>query len=157
MSTVGQRIKKFRENKGWSQRYGAEKAGMHERALQNYELGLRYPKAEQLEKLSNAFGIDLAFFYPKSLKTEFALFSLLYDMIEKYGDIVIKEEGSTVWFGIDGHKNWKETRMLRDAAKAHEILSIEEFEEWLTNPYEFQNGEYVDLYHTKLREIEKNT
>lgn len=155
MIEIGKRIKKIREMRKWSQAYAAKQAGMHERALQNYELGLRNPKEEQLYKLAVGLGVDLAFFYPRPMDTPRALFAVLLDMMEQYGDIVIKEEGDTVLFGVDG-KNTSEVRLLQDAAKAHEILSPEEFKEWLMNPYEFRNGKYVDLYHVKLRELNEN-
>lgn len=155
MIEIGKRIKKIREMRKWSQAYAAKQAGMHERALQNYELGLRNPKEDQIYKLAVGFGVDLAFFYPRPMDTEYAMFALLLDMMERYGDIIIKKDGNTVLFGIDGIENRKETQKLQDAVKAHETLSADEFKEWLTNPYEFHNGIYVDLYHKKLRELKE--
>lgn len=144
MKTVAQRIKKIREMRKWTQVYAAKQAGMHERALQNYELGLRNPKEEQIHKLAVAFGVDLDFFYPRPMNTQQALFAILLDMMEHYGDIVIKEDGETVLFGVDG-KNVKEVQLLRDAAKAHDSMGAEAFKEWLIDN-ETNNREYLNLH-----------
>ena len=144
METFAQRIRKMRLIRGWTQKYAAKQAGMHERALQNYELGLRHPNEDQIYKLAVGFGVDLAFFYPRPMDTQQALFAVLLDMMERYGDIVIKEDGDTVLFGVDG-KNVKEVQLLRDAAKAHDSMDAETFKEWLINN-EANNREYLDLH-----------
>lgn len=58
---IGDNIRKFRKEKGYTQKQLAEKAGIATITLQQYELGKREPKLEQLLKISTALQIDINF------------------------------------------------------------------------------------------------
>ena len=47
--TVGEKIRKFRINQGYTQKELAIMSGLSESAIRNYELGNRFPSSEQLE------------------------------------------------------------------------------------------------------------
>ena len=53
---VGKKIKRFRTAFGLSQKELAQKSGLSEPAIRNYELGNRTPSEKQLEKIDAAFG-----------------------------------------------------------------------------------------------------
>lgn len=130
MDSFAQRVKKLREMRGYTQKGLAEKAGMHEMTIQFYEYGTRRPKPEQLPKLAEALGVDVAFLQPAVTDTPMALCALLYDLIEEYGDIKIEEHNGSYLFGLNA-KHVKENTLLTDLFRAHETLSPEEFKKWL--------------------------
>lgn len=52
--TVGDKIRKYRLEQGYTQKELAIKAGLSESAVRNYELGNRTASQDQLEKIANA-------------------------------------------------------------------------------------------------------
>ena len=55
--TVGEKIRKFRIDQGYTQKELAIMSGLSESAIRNYELGNRFPSSEQLEKIANSLKI----------------------------------------------------------------------------------------------------
>ncbi len=56
-ANTGENIRRIRIRKGLSQKELAEKAGMTNVLLNNYEHGLRNPKAETLQRIAEALGV----------------------------------------------------------------------------------------------------
>ena len=56
----GERIRRYRKMKGLTQKSLAEKIGLAESAVRNYELGLRDPSQETLAALSDALGVPMS-------------------------------------------------------------------------------------------------
>lgn len=131
MDTIGQRIKKLREIRGYTQKQLAQKAQVHEMTIQFYEYGTRKPKVEQLEKLAVALDIDIAFLQPSKTDSPRAILALVFDLIDEYGDVIFKQNGGTVTFGIDHMKNKSVNLPLGAAMRAHEKLTLEDFKRWL--------------------------
>ena len=52
--TVAENIKRLRKNRGFTQKQLAEKCGMSESTLRQYEIGYRNPKIETLHKIAKA-------------------------------------------------------------------------------------------------------
>ena len=50
--TVGEKIRKFRIDQGYTQKELAIMSGLSESSIRNYELGNRFPSSEQLKKNS---------------------------------------------------------------------------------------------------------
>ena len=57
--TIGQRIKRLRKQKGYSQKILSEKIGCNQGSLSNYELGKRTPHMEAATSLAEALDISL--------------------------------------------------------------------------------------------------
>lgn len=57
--TLGERLKKLREEKGLTQKQVADKLGLESAAISKYEKDLREPNIESLLKLSDLFEISL--------------------------------------------------------------------------------------------------
>ncbi len=145
MDNFGQRIKKLREMRGYTQKALAQKAGIHEMTIQFYEYGTRNPKPEQLQKLAEALEVDIAFLRPACIDTPMALYALLFDLVEEYGDIVFENKGGTVLFGIDHFTHSRDNLKLSDAMNAHKKMTSEEFRQWLINyPSKVHNGKIED-------------
>ena len=68
------RLRKYREQKGWSQQRLAEETqrcdenntGLTARTISNYEQGRTFPKLENLILLCKALGVNMSILYPLS-------------------------------------------------------------------------------------------
>ena len=56
---IGQRIKTARKNQGLTQKELAERAGTATGTIQQYELGKRQPRADQLRAIASALGVTV--------------------------------------------------------------------------------------------------
>lgn len=58
--TVGERIKKIRQEKGLTQKELGKKCGLADSAIRRYELGGANPKIETIERIANALDVDIS-------------------------------------------------------------------------------------------------
>ena len=56
--SLGYRLKKEREKRNWSQKFVAEKIGITNTVLSNYERDYRDPDTETLKKLADLYGVS---------------------------------------------------------------------------------------------------
>ena len=56
---VGELIQKLRKERGWTQKYLADKMNISDRTVSKWERGLGLPDVGLLKNLSDIFGIDL--------------------------------------------------------------------------------------------------
>ncbi len=82
---IGERLKKFRTASGMSQKQLAEKSGMSEPAIRNYELGNRYPNDKQLEKIAGALGISPFAIADPDFDSYHGLMHALFQLEDLYG------------------------------------------------------------------------
>ncbi len=66
MVQVGEKIKRLREDRKWSQPHLAVKAGVAVSAVSQIENGRRSPNVGTLNKLAEAFGVEVADFFRES-------------------------------------------------------------------------------------------
>lgn len=67
---IGQKIKNYRTEKGWTQEHLAKKVGMGKSAIANYEKGFRSPKKNTMFLLANVFDISIDDLFPTIGHTE---------------------------------------------------------------------------------------
>ena len=65
---IGKKIRAFREFRGYSQIQLAELSGINVGTIRKYELGIRNPKPDQLEKIATALGLNVSVFWILILK-----------------------------------------------------------------------------------------
>ena len=65
---VGKKIRAFREFRGYNQIQLAELSGINVGTIRKYELGIRNPKPDQLEKIATALGLNVSVFWILILK-----------------------------------------------------------------------------------------
>lgn len=58
MLELGQKIKKLRESREWSQAELARRVGVTKSAISTYELGMRTPSADVVCAFAKAFGVS---------------------------------------------------------------------------------------------------
>lgn len=75
---VGKKIRAYREFKGFSQVQLAQFSGINVGTIRKYELGLRNPKPDQLEKIAAALGLNVSVFLDFNIETVGDVLSLLF-------------------------------------------------------------------------------
>lgn len=97
-SKIGENIRRVRIRKGMSQKELAEKAGMTNVLLNNYEHGMRNPKAETLKKLADALGVSPEVLSGEEM-TEKQAKKRLYSIFRQYDGHMVDIAGKKlVWF-----------------------------------------------------------
>ena len=75
---IGKKIRACREFRGFSQIQLAELSGINVGTIRKYELGIRNPKPEQLEKIAAALGLNVSIFLDFNIETVGDVLSLLF-------------------------------------------------------------------------------
>lgn len=58
MLDLGQKVKKLRESRDWSQAELARRVGVTKSAISTYELGIRTPSADVVRAFAKVFGVS---------------------------------------------------------------------------------------------------
>ena len=66
--SIGEKLKKLRKEKKWSQTYLGERIGADARRISHYENNINYPSTETMIKFSEVFGVTLDFFVRDNVK-----------------------------------------------------------------------------------------
>ncbi len=75
---VGKKIRAYREFRGYSQKQLAELSGINVGTIRKYELGIRNPKPDQLERIATALGLNVSVFLDFNIETVGDVLSLLF-------------------------------------------------------------------------------
>ena len=146
---VGEKIRAYREFRGLNQIQLADLSGINVGTIRKYELGLRNPKPDQLEKIASALGLNVSVFLDFNIETVGDVLSLLF-AIDDSVDLSLAnvtsggEASDTIGFTFKNStlqnfiKKWCEFKNVYEKEKA-EILAIED----------------VEIKAAKLNELEK--
>ena len=143
---VGKKIRAYREFMGLSQVQLAELSDINVGTIRKYELGIRNPKPQQLEKIAKALHLNYSVFLDFNIETVGDVFSLLF-AIDKAVDlslsIIPSDNGDSDMVAFtfkneylqDTLKKWCKFKTIYDgdeddrAFKDAEIMQHEEFPE----------------------------
>jgi transcriptional regulator with XRE-family HTH domain len=56
---LGKRIRQLRQDRGWSQEFLADEAGMHRTYMWGIEQGVRNPSVRHLTQIADALGVHI--------------------------------------------------------------------------------------------------
>ena len=128
---VGKKIRAFREFRGYSQIQLAELSGINVGTIRKYELGIRNPKPDQLEKIATALGLNVSVFLDFNIETVGDVLSILFAIDDSVNlslsetsdqNIAMTFDNSTMQ---DFFKKWCQFKNVYEKEKA-EILAIED-------------------------------
>ena len=144
---VGKKIRAYREFMGLSQVQLAELSDINVGTIRKYELGIRNPKPQQLEKIAKALHLNYSVFLDFNIETVGDVFSLLF-AIDKAVDlslsIIPSDNGDSDMVALtfkneylqDTLKQWCKFKTIYEGDDAdeltpeyEEILKHEEFPE----------------------------
>ena len=103
--TVGEKIRKFRIDQGYTQKELAIMSGLSESAIRNYELGNRFPSSEQLEKIANSLKISPYAMSDPNFDTYVSVMHALFALEDQYGLHAYRDESGVpqLMFKDKGH------------------------------------------------------
>lgn len=160
-------IKKFREIRGYTQNKLAESIGLKDSRVRQYELGIRNPKNDMIDKLAEGLDIKPEYIkeykYPYSLEDTMRILLKLddsFDLKTSEIDVVIDEnynateKKTALYFnGTDGKlidaflKDWD----IKKEEFLNGEICKEEYEDWKANWPESTNKDYIPNIKNKRK------
>lgn len=128
---VGKKIRAYREFRRFSQIQLAELSGINVGTIRKYELGIRNPKPEQLEKIAAALGLNVSIFLDFNIETVGDVLSLLFAIDDSVNLSLFETEDQKIILDFDNpmmqdfFKKWCQFKNVYEKEKA-EILAIED-------------------------------
>ena len=133
---VGEKIRAYREFRGLNQIQLAELSGINVGTIRKYELGIRNPKPDQLEKIASALGLNVSVFLDFNIETVGDVLSLLFaidDAVDLSLANINTDDGASdnIAFNFQNPtlqsfiQKWCEFKNVYEKDKA-EILTIED-------------------------------
>lgn len=96
--TIGERIKVYRKLAGLTQKELGELAGVATGTIQQYELGKRQPRIEQLEKIATALNVPVADLLGTVQHNQYFWSSYLEDKLKQIGYYLAYNEDNAAIF-----------------------------------------------------------
>ena len=128
---VGKKIRAFREFRGYSQIQLAELSGINVGTIRKYELGIRNPKPDQLEKITTALGLNVSVFLDFNIETVGDVLSLLFSIDDSVNLSLAETPDQKVALTFDNptmqdfFRKWCQFKNVYEKEKA-EILAIKD-------------------------------
>ena len=156
---VGKKIKRFRTAFGLSQKELAQKSGLSEPAIRNYELGNRTPSEKQLEKIAGALGVSIYAISNPNLENYDAVLHALFYLEDEYS-FTPKEIDGQVYLAVENKNAATRTvsKMLSSWNSEFEKLKSgeinkEEYDMWRYS-YPLIKAERI---HEEFKKLKNNT
>ena len=127
---IGKKIRAFREFRGYSQIQLAELSGINVGTIRKYELGIRNPKPDQLEKIATALGLNVSVFLDFNIETVGDVLSLLFSIDDSVNLSLAEMPDQKISLTFDNptmqdfFRKWCQFKNVYEKDKA-EILAIE--------------------------------
>ncbi|MBC5741732.1 helix-turn-helix transcriptional regulator [Blautia sp. 2744] len=128
---VGKKIRAYREFRGYSQIQLAELSGINVGTIRKYELGIRNPKPDQLEKIATALGLNVSVFLDFNIETVGDVLSILFAIDDSVNLSLSETSDQNIAMTFDNptmqdfFKKWCQFKNVYEKEKA-EILAIED-------------------------------
>lgn len=129
---IGEKIRKFRTEKGLSQKELAKMAGLSEPAIRNYELGNRTPSDKQIDAIAGALDISPFAISDPDIESYIGVMHTLFALEEEYGATLVCEPGATyITFPAGSDLRSRLTDWGEVFSKSKDgSMTKEEYEEW---------------------------
>lgn len=129
---IGEKIRKFRTEKGLSQKELAKMAGLSEPAIRNYELGNRTPSDKQIGAIAGALDISPFAISNPNIESYIGVMHTLFALEEEYGATLVCESGATyITFPAGSDLRSRLTDWGEVFSKSKDgSMTKEEYEEW---------------------------
>lgn len=130
---VGDKIRAYREFRGLNQIELAEQSGINVGTIRKYELGLRNPKPDQLQKIASALGLNVSIFLDFNVETVGDVLSLLFAIDDSVDLSLTETEDGSVAFKFsnstmqDFLQKWCQFKNVYEKDK-QEILDIKDID-----------------------------
>ena len=128
---IGKKIRAYREFRGYSQIQLAELSGINVGTIRKYELGIRNPKPDQLEKIATALGLNVSVFLDFNIETVGDVLSLLFSIDDSVNLSLAEMPDQKISLTFDNptmqdfFRKWCQFKNVYEKDKA-EILAIKD-------------------------------
>ena len=128
---VGKKIRAYREFREYSQIQLAELSSINVDTIRKYELGIRNPKPDQLEKIATALGLNVSIFLDFDIETVGDALSLLFAIDDSANLSLAETADHKISMTFDNptmqdfFKKWCQFENIYEKEKA-EILDIKD-------------------------------
>ena len=125
-----EKIRAYREFRGYSQIQLAELSGINVGTIRKYELGIQNPKPDQLKKIATALGLNVNIFLDFNIETVGDVLSLLFSIDDSVNLSLTETSDQKITVTFDNptmqdfFKKWCQFKNVYKKEKA-EILAIE--------------------------------
>ena len=158
-SRVGYLIRNFRIASDMTQKELADKCGLNESTIRNYELGNRTPSDKQLEKIAGALGVSIYAISNPNLENYDAVLHALFYLEDEYS-FIPKEIDGQVYLAVENKNAATRTvsKMLSSWNSEFEKLKSgeinkEEYDMWRYS-YPLIKAERL---HEEFKKLKNNT
>lgn len=128
---LGERLRKYRTLRGYSQKELGIKAGLSEPTIRNYELGNRTPSEEQLHKVADALEVSYFALANPNIDSYHSIMHILFKLEDEINLRPVDNDGK-ITFEIDTNqindylREWKSIyQQFLDGD-----ITAEDYEEW---------------------------
>lgn len=94
--TIGNKIRFFRNLRGYTQDELGQKIGLQGDRIRQYENGVRTPKEDMLLSIADALDVDVAALSDINIKSEEDIMHILFELEDNYSINIEKQNGKTV-------------------------------------------------------------
>lgn len=104
--TIGNKIRFFRNLRGYTQEELGQKVGLPGDRVRQYENGVRTPKADKLNAIADALDVDVAALSDINIKSEEDIMHILFELEDNLSIDIEKRDGKTILvFDNDDSRN----------------------------------------------------
>lgn len=94
--TIGNKIRFFRNLRGYTQDELGQKIGLQGDRVRQYENGIRTPKADMLKTIADALDVDVAALSDIDIRSEEDIMHVLFELEDNFSINIEKQDGKTV-------------------------------------------------------------
>ena len=94
--TIGNKIRFFRNLRGYTQDELGHKIGLQGDRVRQYESGIRTPKADMLKAIADALDVDVAALSDINITSEEDIMHILFELEDNFSINIEKQDGKTV-------------------------------------------------------------
>ena len=125
---IGEKIKQYRLENGWTQQELGSKIGISKNAIGNYEKGIRSPKKDTMFDLANAFGISIDDLFPQIRKDSS---TKIYTIQEIYNELKPPRQDKVLTYAekqLDEQRNEEETKKNEVSEKVVQLYGYDYYD-----------------------------
>lgn len=147
--TVGEKMKQYRKEMKLTQKQLGELAGSSEAMIRQYELGLRNPKIESIEKIATALGVNSFDLIGYDISKDLRDFEAIEKYLQSIGYIVKVEKADQSGSGYyEDHKDDEGNIIGRSFIADEEFISVRIVKDGLE--VEFSKAEF-EVFQRELK------
>lgn len=171
LMTIGNKIRYYRNLRGYTQEELGQKVGLQGDRVRQYENGIRTPKADLLKAFADALDVDIAALSDINIKSAEDIMHILFEIEDHYLINIEKHDGKTVLV-IDDETDcnsvlstylnyWYDKRQVFALDKITDFRDprLKEYKNWrgrfITNEITFENSILQNIADTYRNEVEQ--